>query len=323
MLVNVIVPTILIASTSYVQPVFRSNYIEPVVSAANYIEPVVSAANYIEPVVSAANYIESVFETNYLQIQVAAEVTMPDVLSVDIVTPVDLVSLSTTKTFSDITDGFTDAILRIFDKSFADSASSTDLFARSFQKNLVEIQALADAKQISLFKVLADSTSPADLASLNAVKALADTISSPTDSVANAIHKVFADSVTLTDFAQIFKTYIRSFNEALTTPDLSSNFFESGTPADQATVADQNFRDTSKTLVDGLNAIDNMDGDLTYAFVKVIGEMLMTPDLQIIDFSAQKADNMVISSSGFLYMQDYCDITYFLEDYVGQSRTFT
>jgi hypothetical protein len=66
-----------------------------------------------------------------------------------------------------------------------------------------------------------------------------------------------------------------------------------------------------------------MDGDLTYAFVKVIGEILTIPDLQIIDFSTQKADNIAIASSGVLSMQDYCDITYFLEDYVGLSRTFT
>jgi hypothetical protein len=274
-------------------------------------------------VIADLSYIKPVFRANYLQIKVIAEVTMPDVLNVDIVTPIDLVSLSTTKSLSDVTNGFLDQIVRTLGKSFADSATSTDLLTRTAQKNLAEIQALADADQISFFKALADFTNPTDLAALSTVKALAETISAPTDSVANAIHKVFADSVTLVDFAQAFKLYIRAFDETLTTPDLYSDFFESGVTADDATVADQSFRDTGKIFTEGLNAIDNMDGDLTYAFVKVIGEILTTPDLQIIDFSTQKADNIVIDSSGILSMQDYCDITYFLEDYVGLSRTFT
>ena len=274
-------------------------------------------------VIADLSYIKPVFRANYLQIKVIAEVTMPDVLNVDIVTPVDLVSLSTTKSLSDVTNGFLDQIVRTLGKSFADSVTSTDLLTRTAQKNLAEIQALADADQISFFKALADFTNPTDLAALSTVKALAETISAPTDSVANAIHKVFADSVTLTDFAQAFKLYIRLFDETLTVPDLYSDFFESGVTEDQATVADQSFRVTGKVFTEGLNAIDNMDGDLTYAFVKVIGELLTTPDLQIIDFSTQKADNIAIDSSGVLSMQDYCDITYFLEDYVGLSRTFT
>ena len=274
-------------------------------------------------VIADLSYIKPVFRANYLQIKVIAEVTMPDVLNVDIVTPVDLVTLNTTKSLSDVTDGFLDQIVRSFSKPFADSATSTDVLTRRVQKNLADIQALTDAKQISLFKALSDLTSPADLASLTAVKALADTISAPTDSVANAIHKVFADSVTLEDVAEAVRLYIREFDETLATPDLYSDFFESGTTADGASVADQSFRATGKVFTEGLNAIDNMDGDLTYAFVKVIGEILTTPDLQIIDFSTQKADNIGIASSGVLSMQDYCDITYFLEDYVGLSRTFT
>jgi hypothetical protein len=274
-------------------------------------------------VIADLSYIRPVFRANYLQIRVAAEVTMPDVLNVDIVTPVDLVSLSTTKSLSDITNGFLDQIVRTLNKPFADSAVSTDLLVRTAQKNLAEIQALADADQISFFKALTDFTSPADLAALSTVKALAEILPGPADAVANAIHKVFADSVTLVDFAQAFKLYIRTFNETLTAPDLYSDFFESGITADDATIADQSFRTTDKNFTEGLNAIDNMDGDLTYAFVKVIGEILTTPDLQIIDFSTQKADNIAIASSGVLSVQDYCDITYFLEDYVGLSRTFT
>ena len=66
-----------------------------------------------------------------------------------------------------------------------------------------------------------------------------------------------------------------------------------------------------------------MDGNIEYLLIKVLSEMLAVSDTQTVVFAANKSDNAVLSSSGSLLMQDYCDITYFLEDYVGQTRTFT
>jgi len=274
-------------------------------------------------VISGASYVQPVFRADYLQIKVIAEVTMPDVLNVDIVTPTDLVSLSTTKALSDATDGFLDQLVRSFSKPFADSANETDVLRYVFQKRLADTQSLTDAANVSFTKLLADNTSPLDLASLEAVKALADSINTPTDSVANVIYKALSDSVTLLDAAQAVRLYIRAFDETLATPDLYSETFDFGVTAETATTSDASSRSTQKVTSDSLNAIDNMDGNLTYAFVKVVGELLSSSDAQIIDFNAQKADNIATSSNGILAMQDYCDITYFLEDYVGISRTFT
>ena len=274
-------------------------------------------------VIAGLSYVQPVFQADYLQIKVIAEVTMPDVLNVDIVTPTDLVTLSTTKALSDTTNGFVDSLVRTFSKPFADSTNETDVLRYVFGKKLADTQALADAKRISFGKALVDNTTPTDLAKLSTVKALADNLATPTDAVANVIYKALSDSVTLTDFAQAFKLYIRSFAETLTSPDAYSETFDSGVTSDSATTADNSIRGVAKNLSEGLNAIDNMDGDLTYAFVKVIGEILVGSDAQIIDFNTQKADNIATSSSGILAMQDYCDITYFLEDYVGLSRTFT
>jgi len=274
-------------------------------------------------VIAGLSYIQPVFQADYLQIRVIAEVTMPDVLNVDIVTPTDLVTLSTAKVLSDTTNGFVDSLVRTFSKPFADSTNETDVLRYVFGKKLADTQALADAKSISFGKALVDNTTPADLASLEPVKALADTLAASTDAVANVIYKVLSDSVTLTDFAQAFKLYIRTFDETLTAPDAYSETFDSGVTSDSAGASDNSFLEPVKNVTDGLNAIDDMDGNLNYAFVKVVGELLIGSDAQIIDFVTQKADNIAAGSSGVLSMQDYCDITYFLEDYVGLSRTFT
>lgn len=273
--------------------------------------------------IASLSYVQPVFEANYVEVQVTAQVTMPDVLAVDVVTPTDLVSLDTTKALKDSTNGFIDRLVRTFNKPFLNSVTETDTLRYTFQKKLVDTQAIADAKNISFGKALVDNIIPTDLAALESIKALADSIATPADTVANMVYKVFSDSVSFTDVAQVFKLYIRVFDETLSSPDFYSETFNSNKTTDSAATADANSKGVDKGLSDGLNAIDNMDGNLTYAFVKVIGEILIGSDAQIIDFVTQKADNIATDSNGVLSMQDYCDITYFLEDYVGLSRTFT
>lgn len=301
MTINVIVPTILIASTSYIQPIFEVNYVKPVV---------------------AVSYIEPVFRANYLQIKVAAEVTMPDVLTVDIITPVDLVTLSTEKALADQTNGFADILAKTTAKGFLDSTTELDAIKLVFEKKLADVQSLADAKNINIGKALADVAYPSDLAKLTTVKALADNLAVSPDTVAKAVNKAFADSNTLSDAIATVLIYIRSFADSTVSSDAQAKTTTLN-KIDAVYTADANQLTLAKATADGINAIDNMDGDLTYAFVKVIGDMLLNSDTQIIDFKPQKADNITTSSSGILAMQDYCDITYFLEDYVGISRTFT
>jgi hypothetical protein len=69
--------------------------------------------------------------------------------------------------------------------------------------------------------------------------------------------------------------------------------------------------------------VDNMDGNIEYLLFKVTNDSISSIDVQTVDFQPNKADNVSTSSSGILSLQDYCDITYFLEDYVGISRSFT
>ena len=77
-------------------------------------------------VIAGLSYIQPVFTADYLQIRVIAEVTMPDVLNVDIVTPTDLVTLSTNKGLADATTGFLDRLSYINIKGFADLFTVAD-----------------------------------------------------------------------------------------------------------------------------------------------------------------------------------------------------
>lgn len=346
------------------------------------------------------SYLQPTFTTSYIDVKICAAVTFPDVLGVEIITPTDLVALTTNKVLADTYSGFQDKAIRSFVKARADSVTMTDdvdidFFLQKFladiqsvadndvfsfskaltdsaapldslakatqkaladvytgfldqtiisfdkaaadsvvmfddadidywiEKNLADLQALADAQALDFSKYLSDAYSIDDLANLDVVKALVDSIDTPAEFVVRAFEKSLSDSVTLTDAAQAFKLYIRNFDETLTSPDVSLFDFLPKDPLDGATTTDQSTLDAGKGLSENLNLLDNMDGDIEYVFIKLVSELLVVSDTQAVDFETNKSDNAVLSSSGVLSMQDYCDITYFLEDYVGTSRTFT
>jgi hypothetical protein len=242
-------------------------------------------------VIADLSYIKPVFRANYLQIKVIAEVTMPDVLNVDIVTPVDLVSLSTTKSFSDITNGFTDRLVGIV-----------------FGKGLADTPVLSDLAVIGDIQPHIDNTDTA----------------APADVITGFVfQKYLADTFAMLDAATAVRLYERSFADNFTLPDVPYKSFTPDGKIDSATTSDVSYRGVDKALSDAFGMIDNMDGDIEYLFFKVTSDSISSLDAQIIDFNPQKADNIATDDSGVLSMQDYCDITYFLEDYVGISRTFT
>ena len=242
-------------------------------------------------VIASLSYVQPVFRADYLQIRVVAEVTMPDVLNVDIVTPVDLVSLTTTKTFSDETDGFTDRLVEII-----------------FGKGLADTPVLSDLAVIGDIQPHIDSTDTA----------------TPADGITGFIFaKYIADTFEMLDAAIAVRLYERSFTDSLTVPDVPYKDITPEGQTDLATTSDFSSIGADKALSDAFGMLDNMDGDIEYLLFKVTSESISSSDAQIIDFNPQKADNIATDSNGVLSMQDYCDITYFLEDYVGLSRTFT
>ena len=191
------------------------------------------------------------------------------------------------------------------------------------EKYLVEVQSLADAKTLAFNKgTISDGVTATEIKVYALTKALADSIAQPVELVAKTVNKVFADSFSMADAATVFKLYIRSFDESVTLPDFD---FLSVSPekTDSASAIDEKYWSVSKNLTEGITLIDGMDGDLDFLFIKVVSELLVPSDAKFVDFQPNKADNVSTSSSGVLAVQDYCDITYFLQDYVGTSRTIT
>jgi hypothetical protein len=348
-------------------------------------------------VIAGLDYVQPVAAASYLQINIVAEVTMPDVLSVDVITPADDLVLAFSKKLVDTsalsdlavktlskpradTATMADAVAhKSFGKKLADSASGSDVLHYALAKLLKDTATPVEAKVISFSKTLADIytgftekvtvaahkglsdsvtmeddvdidywleklladtqsaadaytfdfvkapildlASVSDLTTLEPIKNLADQVDTPVEVVTFAFTKALADSVTMEDAAAAFKIYIREYADSFSVPD--ATVLEEDLPKDEsASATDIYAHVVTKGLTEETILIDNMDGDIQYAFIKVIGELLTSGDSKAIDFASNKSDNVVSSDGGVLAMQDYCDITYFAEDYVGISRTF-
>lgn len=215
--------------------------------AVSFIEPS-AQASYVQAQ-ATARYIDPCVSVSYTQIKVCAQVTFPDVLAVDIITPVDQIYLDVSKP-------------------------------------------------------------------------LADSLNQPTDAIRLAAQKNIADSVATADSIQKVLIYIRTFSEDIFAADAQVIAFNKPR-TDAVVIGEDSVYDMSKPLTDLVSMTDNMDTNIQHNFIKVINEFTVNTDAQAIDFAPNKADNVATGSSGYLLMQDYCDITYFLEDYVGSYRTFT
>lgn len=169
---------------------------------------------------------------------------------------------------------------------FSDSVGQTDAAAKAFGKNLADVAALAE--QISL----GTSKSAADTQTLNDVIFIATTF-----------NRAFSDTASFSDATDL---------------SVSKVLLDSVSETDAATLA------VTKLIADSLAMVDSVVG---IAFTDAEDDALAIDDLGVDDDPAWNlgknlADTTSTSDSGLLIMQDYCDITYFAEDYVGQSRTF-
>lgn len=196
------------------------------------------------------SFVDVGFSASYIDVGISADVTMPDVLSVEIISPSDVVKKHTGKNIYDISEGFVD--------------NQTKLLNKFIFENVL-----------------------------------------------------LADNVTVT------KIYFRTFLDSVSTPDaVTYDVAKSGT-ADLTNLGDLAALGLNKAFSDGFSIIDEMDGELDFFIFKVTTDNFTSSDAKTVDFQPVKADNVTSSSSGILAIQDYCDITYFLEDYVGISRAFT
>ena len=172
------------------------------------------------------------------------------------------------------------------------------------------------------FKYTTDVFSVTDTTSLNTSKiADADSFGLTDDKALNT-SKALADTATMGDTVITVLIFIRDFTDTASPTD-AKTLLISPAYSDTFTTSETVARSLSKTLTDSfaLNDLSDAAGP-TWSFSDFTNNVVSTSDSTTVANTKGLSDSLSSSDSGTLISQGYCDITYFAEDYVGESRTF-
>lgn len=172
------------------------------------------------------------------------------------------------------------------------------------------------------FKYTTDVFSVTDTTSLNTSK-IADVDTFTTvDDTTRSTGKGLSDSATMGDSVLTVLVFIRDFTDTTSLAD-AKTLLVSPAYSDTFTTSETVARSLSKTLTDSfaLNDLSDAAGP-TWSFSDFTNNVVSTSDSTTVTNTKGLSDSLSSSDSGTLISQGYCDITYFAEDYVGESRTF-
>ena len=186
----------------------------------------------------------------------------------------------------------------IFIRSFADLAILSDDQAKSVAKSIVETVAASDALSKSFAASYANTVSVVEAASLSVAKAFTESISTA-DVRTLSVDKALAEALTLAD---------------------STVWSVAKVVDDAPFVVDNSAYVATKALADGVGLNELLS--FNYSLAATIDNVTFTGDTAVLDFSKAAAEIVSLADAGLIVSQDYCDLTYFAEDYVGTVTYF-
>jgi hypothetical protein len=276
-------------------------------------------------ILTGVSYIEAGFEASWTDVAVFAEVTFPDLLSVDVINPLDIVTKQVSKLNTDSFSG-SDTLVQTFEKALVDIITITEgpEFTYTYGARESDTQALADAFRYAKSKLLAPETLHLiDNMDGNIEFALIKVIGELQllqEEISNNLGKNLADSVAPTDVFSKFLTIVRAFTEELVSSDDTTKNF-SKLLADEQSNTDSAALNHNKPLADESTALEDSYWHF-YLAVFGVDETLSTSDIFLSEriYGRFPVDAVNLGDGGVLSMQDYTSITYFAADYVGVGR---
>jgi hypothetical protein len=221
--------------------------------------------------------------------------------------------------FTPVTDLVTVSAL----KALADGLTMVDAETFDTLKALADSAPMLDDETIDVAKLLQDNQQLQDLVAKVLSKSLSDTFGLTDDETVSAL-KGLSDSVEMLDVIEILLVVLRTVDDVVSVPDLRATLFTPATKIEQITVVDEDNIDYQKNIADGFAMNDGseaVDGS-TYSFHKGISNVAFVGDVRSLIFALSRVESVSVADAGLVSAQDYCDPTYFAEDYVGVSQSF-
>lgn len=186
----------------------------------------------------------------------------------------------------------------------------------------IEIVFTAYMDDSGRYQFKTDTFAVVDQAALNTGKAISGDSFSFADDVSLTPAPTYSDSVSFSDVVVPVLVFIRNYAETVAVPDtkallVSSAYVETTTATDTIAL------DHSKAFADGFAMNDMADaGGPVWSFSDTTANIITMSDSSLLSNDKGVSDSVSAADSGVLSMQDYCDLTYFSEGYVGVSQTF-
>ncbi len=232
-----------------------------------------------------------------------------------------------------------------------DGVGTLDGAALSFFKTLTDNASAAEQATITFIKGLGatETVSIADDGDL--VRGLARPLfhtSLVSELISKDVPKVFADGASIAEDAASLELG-KGLSEAPSVAEQLEPFVFGKNPSDSPVFSDAiNIKAITKLFTELVDATDDIDGaattqddqELQFAkittntaaltdalsiemtFNRAFAETFGATDGDVLDFGKRPSETPSITDAGSLRSQGYADFTYFLEDYVGASRTF-
>ena len=173
------------------------------------------------------------------------------------------------------------------------------------------------------YRYLSDAFTVVDSISFSLSKSLTDSFEFTDAAPTFVVTKPFADAVSFTDLFSAMLIFLRNYSDTQSFTDSSAWSMDKAL-ADTVTFTEAKSFVLTRSFSDGFAMNDSFDmGDgAVFTVTKSINNVVFLSDAISQIISKTVADSVTMSDSGMGNMQNYCDITYFAEDYVGISFTF-
>jgi hypothetical protein len=225
-----------------------------------------------------------------------------------------------------IVDATAVTAIKLLQDGFAmnDGADAVDGSTYSFSKGIQNVTFVADSTTQSALKGLSDAFGQLDLLAKSLSRPVSDSFP-VTDSIQSVdALKGIPDSITMQDSLETLLLFIRDFDDQVSVSDLRATLFIPSTKVEQITVADDDVISYQKNIADGFAMNDGseaIDGS-QYSIHKGISNVAFVGDLRASLFSTSRLESVSVPDAGLVVAQNYSDLTYFAEDYVGVSQSF-
>jgi hypothetical protein len=233
----------------------------------------------------------------------------------------------------------TERIVFEYIKTFGDDVLAPELVSLEPQLRKVDSFGLAESfiKTLIFIRRFTDTPTAVDKLLYAMDKALADSVITPEVLEKSLVRHAYSTMTTADgatthphlrkfDYQSLLDSAKRQFSKKRTDSfsftdrphkGFERPLFDSYAPVDQITVI------YLKLLYDGfgLNDAESMD-NVFVLNTKGVSNVVFTGDVLNTSTLKANADTVPMLSSGSLRAQNYCDFSYFAEDYVGESRVF-